>query len=214
MEKKSPLSTPRLLTLTSDSGELDIIPIEFHAKEKISTLPDYKVLITRRDRPLNLKALHQQTLCLTLTAPHCKPQYYHGDVVRITPEFRKGWPMLAWLHLQPRLHRLQYHHGSRPFVSQTPQEITVALFDQQQWANTQFAKQRYSYSRINYYVQHEETHFQCIDRLLREKGFFFYFSSIKKGSTLVIADNSLTMPKLKEPVIYTPHTVDEPHALY
>ncbi len=91
------------------------------------------------------------------------------------------------LRLRPRLWELSERRRSRVYQEQTAVEIAVAVLKEGKVEHRLSLSG--SYAKREYCVQHRESDFDFVSRLLEEEGIFYWFEHGKGTHTLVLGDS-------------------------
>jgi len=90
------------------------------------------------------------------------------------------------IHLAPQLWLLRHRTNCRVFQQMTDLDVVVAMFDE--WGLPYESKCEASYKTRKYRVQHQESDFTFISRLLEDSGISFVLEQRDSGTVVVLRD--------------------------
>ena len=175
------------------SSELTVV--SFQAEERVSALYRADVRVTFSGAPEGFDAsVLGQSACLILSPGADSPGLLRGIVAAVEAEGAVLHDRRAYrLRIVPRLWRLKRRVTSRIFQSKSVVEIVDTVLAEhgieRSW------RLRDKYPARPYCVQHAETDYRFITRLLAEEGVFFFFDHPSEGGSevselLVVGDAS------------------------
>ena len=117
------------------------------------------------------------------------PRYFDGYVTRASRGQKRGRYLTYSLTLQPWLWFATRTKNSRVFQDQSVKDIVTAVLkpysDKSDWRLVSASV----YSKLDYCVQHNETDFNFVSRLLEEVGIYYFFEHSKSAHTMVLIDS-------------------------
>jgi type VI secretion system secreted protein VgrG len=205
----------RLISLSVDGlGEDDVLLQSFTGVEGLSRLYTFHLELLSQKESIDFsKVLGKKAVITLATAKPSTPRYMHGYVSRFA---QSGFdPNFYHYHVEivPWLWFLTRQADCRIFQQKSVPQIVSAIFDQQK---DKSHKPDYKmnvnagdYETLEYCVQYRETSFNFVSRLLEQEGMFYYFEHTKDSHTLVVADNSSSLPPcpVSSSVVYDPIAV-------
>ncbi|MFQ5570023.1 MAG: type VI secretion system Vgr family protein [Rhodothermales bacterium] len=123
-----------------------------------------------------------------------EPTYINGLVVDFQQAGRTKDYVAYRVVLAPRLWRLSLTYQSRIFQHLTIEEVITQVLEEAGLAPADYRFElSETYQPYEYIVQHQETDFNFICRLMEREGIFFFFEHSDERETLVITDDQ-TVP--------------------
>jgi len=166
---------------------------EFVGQETISSPFEWEITIASEDANLELKDFLNKSAVLTLLSddPVPKQRLIHGFITTSSYLSTGERFSLYKVTLTPQFSYFKFRSGYRIFQDMTVQDIIKRMFayakiprDQIQW------KLKQSYARKDYCVQHGETEFEFISRLLAEEGIHYHFTHHLDRHVIVFSDSN------------------------
>lgn len=180
------------MTLLTPAGPDAFRVVGFTARERLSALSAVDVeLLAPSGAPVPLDELVGRPAALVLRLPGGVVRHFggicsrvsQGDATRETTSYRAE--VVPWLWLLGR------RSDNRPFLELSVPEIVQRVLD----AGPTVQALTRSYGRRDYCVQYRETDFDFAARLMEEEGIFWFFrQEDEQAATLVLADDSASLP--------------------
>jgi type VI secretion system secreted protein VgrG len=164
--------------------------------EAISHLFSYELdLLAHEHSSIAFKEIVGKKVSIALQLPDGKPRYINGFVSRFT-QGETDARFFTHYHAQvvPWLWFLTRQADCRIFQNLAPPDIISQVFNLFDFKDFRLSLKS-SYPKLEYCVQYRETSFNFVSRLMEEFGIFYYFDHSTKGKhTMVLADQSSTLP--------------------
>jgi type VI secretion system secreted protein VgrG len=178
---------------------------ELTGYEGISHLFSYELdLLAFENESIAFKDIVGKKVSLTLHLPDGTPRYVSGYVSRFT-QGETDERYFTHYHAQvvPWLWFLTRQADCRIFQNLAVPDIISQVFNLFDFKDFRLSLKS-TYPKLEYCVQYRETSFNFVSRLMEEFGIFYYFDHSTKGKhTLVLGDQSSTLPVcLSSPVSY------------
>ncbi|MDE1464976.1 type VI secretion system Vgr family protein [Spartinivicinus poritis] len=195
--------------------------IGFKGIEALSDVYEFDVVVASENPNLDTTAFIKQAAALTIqgeTNPgETDSRFVHGEICLFQQQEIGRKFHTYKIRLVPKIWYLQHRTNSLIF-----QNLTVPDIIKQMLETAQISGQHYqfrlttNYSPRIYCVQHQETDYQFICRLMREEGMHFHFEHDAGGHKLIIGDNKPAFPQLSKALDYYPVSgmVPEQDTLY
>jgi len=155
-------------------------------------------LLSQEDSIDFTKVLGKKTVITIATAKPNTPRYINGYVSRFAQSGFDATFYHYQMEVVPWFWFLTRQTDCRIFQAKSVPEIVTEIFDQQKdkshKADYKMNVNAGDYDKLEYCVQYRETTFNFVSRLLEHEGIFYYFEHTKDGHTLVVCDNSASLP--------------------
>ena len=195
----------RLIAVDTPLGKDVLLLQELTGYEGISRLFSYELnLLAFENDSLAFADIVGQKVSITLHLPDGTPRYISGYVSRFTqgetdPRLFTHYraQVVPWLWFLTR------QADCRIFQNLAVPDIISQVFNLFDFKDFRLSLKG-SYPQLEYCVQYRETSFNFVSRLMEEFGIFYYFDHSTEGKhTLVLADQSSTLPTCpSSPVSY------------
>jgi len=186
----------RLIAVETPLGKDVLLLQELTGYEGISRLFSYELdLLAHDNDSITFKDILGKKVSITLRLPNETPRYISGYVSRFT-QAGSDERTFARYHAQvvPWLWFLTRHADCRIFQNLAVPDIISQVFNLFGFKDFRLSLKG-SYPQLEYCVQYRETSFNFVSRLMEEFGIFYYFDHSTKGKhTMVLADQSSTLP--------------------
>ena len=186
----------RLIAVETPLGKDVLLLQELTGYEGISRLFSYELdLLAHDNDSITFKDILGKKVSITLRLPNETPRYISGYVSRFT-QAGSDERTFARYHAQvvPWLWFLTRHADCRIFQNLAVPDIISQVFNLFGFKDFRLSLKG-SYPQLEYCVQYRETSFNFVSRLMEEFGIFYYFDHSTKGKhTMVLADQSNTLP--------------------
>ncbi len=183
----------------------------FSATESLSQPFLVTVDLATRSRDIDFDKILEKNAVLSIrdTGPTGgEPRYFHGKITSLRQRTTSSSGMLSHGHslytatIEPDLALLRLTSDCRIFQQLTVREIVDTILKEANIDNVRWYNSRTLMAR-EYCVQYSETHFEFIQRLLSEEGFYYWFDHTPEGHELVIVDRVQgTKPLTPEEIEY------------
>jgi type VI secretion system secreted protein VgrG len=201
----------RQATVTTPLGD----KLLFHrmtGREELGRLSYYDVELFSEKDDVNPNALLGAPMTVNVELPSGALRYFHGYVSRFA---RIGWAHRHVVHratLRPWLWLLTRRVNSRIFQNLSLPDVIKKVFGDYGVAEFESTLTG-NYPVREYVVQHRESDFAFVSRLMEQVGIYYFFKHTADTHTLVLVDDQVAhepMPGYAEVPFYPPNTrVDE-----
>src|SRR5580658_1083192 len=155
-------------------------------------------LLSQEDSIDFTKVLGKKVVVTIATAKPNTPRYINGYVSRFAQSGFDATFYHYQMEVVPWFWFLTRQTDCRIFQAKSVPEIVTEIFDQQKdkshTADYKMNVNAGDYDELEYCVQYRETTFNFLSRLLEHEGIFYYFEHTQDGHTLVVCDNSASLP--------------------
>ena len=186
----------RLMAVETPLGKDVLLLQELTGYEAISHLFSYELdLLAYDNASIAFKDIVGKKVSIALQLPDGKPRYISGYVSRFT-QGETDDRFFTHYHAQvvPWLWFLTRQADCRIFQNLAAPDIISQVFNLFDFKDFRLSLKS-SYPKLEYCVQYRETSFNFVSRLMEEFGIFYYFDHSTKGKhTMVLADQSSTLP--------------------
>jgi type VI secretion system secreted protein VgrG len=117
------------------------------------------------------------------------PRYFHGWVTRVARGQKRGRYITYSLTLQPWLWFATRTKNSQVFQDQSVKDIVTSVLKTYSADSDWRLVSASVYPKLDYCVQHNETDFDFVSRLLEEVGIYYFFEHKKGTHTMVLIDS-------------------------
>ena len=121
------------------------------------------------------------------------PRYFDGFVTRAKRGEKRGRYITYTITLQPWLWFLTRTKNSQVFQTQSVKDIVTTVLGTYGTDSTWRVNET-DYPKLDYCLQHNETDFDFVNRLLEEAGIYYFFEHVEGTHTMVLID-SMAMHK-------------------
>jgi type VI secretion system secreted protein VgrG len=185
---------PRQLSVDTPLGRDAFTLVTFAGDEGISTLFRFQLDLVAADSAIPFEQIVGQPVTVTLQLPSGTGRHFHGIVSRFAQGARTPTATQYHAEVVPSLWLLTRTTDSRVFQHLTVPEIVRRVLAGTP-VQTSFELEG-SYFARDYCVQHRETDFDFISRLMEEEGIFYFFRHDADGHELVVADGPRAHPNV------------------
>ena len=184
------------MTVETPLGKDVLLLQELTGYEGISHLFSYELdLLAHENESIVFKDVVGKKVSITLHLPDGQPRYVSGYVSRFTQgETDDRYFTHYRAQVVPWLWFLTRQADCRIFQNLAVPDIISQVFNQFDFKDFRLSLKS-TYPKLEYCVQYRETSFNFVSRLMEECGIFYYFDHSTKGKhTMVLADQSSTLP--------------------
>lgn len=177
------------LSVTTPLGKDVLLLQGFQGEEALSRPFHFTLELRSERRDVDFSQVVGRDAAISLVLrPGDSERYLHGVVTRFVQAgtFEDFTRYIA--ELRPRLWLLTLTRDSRIFQEKTVPEILQQLFSEHD-IDVRMELQR-SYAKREYCVQHQESTFDFVSRLMEDEGIFYFFEHSEGQHTLVLADDA------------------------
>ena len=189
--------------------------VELNGSEGLSTLFEYRLILTSKNPNLAATDIIGQTIAVTIDTKSGE-RILNGLVTDFgylsEDEDEQSYHLYTCI-MRPNMWYLTQRHDSRVFVDKDILEITRTILDE--FGFPYEIQCLNSYRKYGHSTQYQETSFNYLNRLFEQEGLYYYFTHTEGSNTLIIVDdNSAHMPIQGNPTIpyhsvVTPGTPDK-----
>ena len=208
----------RLIAVDTPLGKDVLLLQELTGYEAISRLFSYELnLLAFENDSIAFEDVVGEKISITLHLPDGTPRYVSGYVSRFT-QGGTDHRLFTHYHAQvvPWLWFLTRQADCRIFQNMAVPDIISQVFNLYDFKDFRLSLKG-TYSPLEYCVQYRETSFNFVSRLMEEYGIFYYFDHSTQGKhTMVLADQSSTLPKCpSSPISYDTEVggLDDPEVI-
>ncbi len=208
----------RLIAVDTPLGKDVLLLQELTGYEGISRLFTYELdLLAFENESIVFKNIVGQKVSITLHLPDGTPRYISGYVSRFT-QGETDERLFTHYRAQvvPWLWFLTREADCRIFQNLAVPDIISQVFNLFDFKDFRLSLKS-SYPQLEYCVQYRETSFNFVSRLMEEFGIFYYFDhSVQGKHTMVLADQSSTLPACpSSPISYDTEVggLDDPEVI-
>jgi type VI secretion system secreted protein VgrG len=208
----------RLIAVDTPLGKDVLLLQELTGYEAISRLFSYELnLLAFENDSIAFEDVVGEKISITLHLPDGTPRYVSGYVSRFT-QGGTDHRLFTHYHAQvvPWLWFLTRQADCRIFQNMAVPDIISQVFNLFDFKDFRLSLKG-TYSPLEYCVQYRETSFNFVSRLMEEYGIFYYFDHSTEGKhTMVLADQSSTLPKCpSSPISYDTEVggLDDPEVI-
>jgi type VI secretion system secreted protein VgrG len=186
------------LSVTTPLGKDVLLLHGFQGEEALSQPFQFTLELRSERRDVDFSQVLGQNAALSLVLlPGDGERYLHGVVTRFVQAstFEDFTQYVA--ELRPRLWLLTLASDSRIFQHQAVPQILGQLFEEH-GIDVRMELRR-TYAQREYCVQHQESTFDFVSRLMEDEGIFYFFEHSAERHTLVLADDAAAHPSCPGP---------------
>ncbi|HEX8441583.1 type VI secretion system Vgr family protein [Archangium sp.] len=176
------------LSFTSPLGKDALLLHAFHGEEHLSA-PFHLTLELHSARgDVNFNQLVGKGASISLSLADGSFRYLHGLVTRFVQAGTRSDFTTYYAELRPWLWLLTLTRDSRIFQNMTVPRIVEKVFKDSGFSDFRLALKG-TYAPREYCVQHQESSFDFVSRLLEDEGIFYFFEHTDSKHVLVLADD-------------------------
>lgn len=175
----------------------------------------FELTVLSENRNLPVNQLIGKSTSIRMGFLNLTPQYYNGLISSV----RKGELNINGLQayiflIHPWLWFLHHTNDRRVFCANQPMtvaEIVSTVFKNNNMVDFDLSRLKKNYEPLKYCVQHDESDFNFISRLLNQAGIYYYFKHSKDKHTLMLEDSGYLSNYYPEDVTSSDQTHSEHH---
>jgi type VI secretion system secreted protein VgrG len=180
-----------ILSITTKEGDFLVLGMTGH--EHLGQMYEYTVQLAGKLNMLNQPkdvSLHKLlgTRATLKMEVNSDPRYFDGYVTRAKRGEKRGRYITYTLTLQPWLWFLTRTKKSRVFQSKSVKDIVTAVLKDYS-TDSAWRVSEGDYPTLDYCIQHNETDFDFVSRLLEEVGIYYFFEHDNGSHTMVLIDS-------------------------
>jgi type VI secretion system secreted protein VgrG len=182
-----------LLSIKTEEG--DFLTLGMTGHEHLGQMFEYTVELAGKlnllDQPkdVNLQKLIGTRATVTMKVTD-DARYFDGFVTRATRGQKRGRYITYTVTLQPWLWFLTQAKNSRVFQDKSVKDIVTEVLKTYRTESDWRLDSASAYPKLDYCVQHNETDFNFVSRLLEEVGIYYFFEHKKGNHTMVLIDST------------------------
>ena len=176
------------LSVTTPFGANSLILDAIEGTEGISQPFRFSLSMRATSTSLDAATIVGATVTVKLKLGSAQPRYFSGIVSRFLHSGGDREFSAYSAELVPKLWLLTLSRDRVIYQEKTVAEIIKAVLGE--FAVTFSDKLTATYTAREYCVQHDETAFEFISRLMEEEGIFYFFTFAEGAHTMVLADAS------------------------
>jgi type VI secretion system secreted protein VgrG len=182
------MSTTEYLTAKTPAGA-DLVLDSFHGHEEISAPFCFTLRFQSLNRKVDFAQLVGKTASIQMVLPDDSKRIIHGVVTRFSQSGYDPKETVYIAELRPWLWLLTMHADNRIFQNLSVPEILESVFSDLGFKDFKKSLSG-TYAKREYCVQHQESSFDFVSRLMEEEGIYYFFTHEDGKHTLVLADDS------------------------
>ena len=165
----------RFMRLVEAPGQVeDYLLFRCDGREMMSSLFEYRLTIRSQGDVPDATAWIGASISFTISTSDSEPRTINGQCVRFEHAYQKGAYVEFVLELAPMLASTRLNRDSRIFTGVTAKDVVATILREHQVPFDDAAVRSVTAVR-EYCVQHLETDFDFINRLMEEEGVFYFF---------------------------------------
>ncbi len=182
--------------LDTPLGDDTFTVLTFNGNEDISGSFNYLISTTSTDDGISFDDLMGKKVSLIISQPYTDPTIINGVVTSFSQTSSATDMSHYELLIEPWTSFLGLRSNCKIFQNKTVVEVLQDLFDSAGFAGDYVDETSAVYSAQEYCVQYNETDFDFMSRLMAENGIYYYFRFEDQAHTLVLVDNTLSLPSI------------------
>lgn len=198
----------KILTITSTAGTDALLMLGMKGQERLGRLPRFEldmvsgVDMLGKPKDIDLHALigTRATVKLELDGMVPMQRYWDGYIVRAERGERHGRFVRYTAVLRPWLWFMTRTRNSRVFQSMTVKDILAKVLGEYSPGAHEMRLLMPKYPTLDYCVQHNETDFDFVSRLMERFGIYYFFEHTSSKHTMVLVDLTITHKPKQNPM--------------
>jgi type VI secretion system secreted protein VgrG len=186
-----------ILAITTPFGADAVLCVRFFGEERISGLFRFDLEMISPERSLDFDTIVGQGVTVKVKRADGKVRHFHGIVTRFLQAGRAGKQTSYRAEIHPKLWLLTKTRDSRIYQNKSVPDIVKAVLSEHGVTDVK-DQLTGSYDPRDYCVQHQESAFNFVSRLLEDEGIYYYFEHTDGKHTLVLADDSANSPPCED----------------
>ena len=184
--------------------------VELNGSEGLSTLFEYRLILTSKNPNLAATDIIGQTIAVTIDTKSGE-RILNGLVTDFgylsEDEDEQSYHLYTCI-MRPNMWYLTQRHDSRVFVDKDILEITRTILDE--FGFPYEIQCLNSYRKYGHSTQYQETSFNYLNRLFEQEGLYYYFTHTEGSNTLIIVDDNSAHPPIQGNPTIPYHSVVTP----
>ncbi len=180
----------RLLNLNTPLGEDELLLTHFEGHEGLSQLFHFKLEMISDNNSVAATDLLGKNVTFSVQLADESPRNFNGIVSRfLAGDEDENGRRSYRAQIVPWLWFLTRNSDCRIFQEMTAPEIIEQIFKDRGFTDYKL-KLSGSHAKREYCVQHQETDFNFVSRLMEEEGIFYYFEHADGSHTMILGDKA------------------------
>ncbi|MGP5231319.1 type VI secretion system Vgr family protein [Psychrobacter celer] len=171
--------------------------VELNGSEGLSTLFEYRLVLTSKNPNLAATDIIGQTIAVTIDTKGGE-RILNGLVTDFgylsEDEDEQSYHLYTCI-MRPNMWYLTQRYDSRVFVDKDILEITRTILDE--FGFPYEIQCLNSYRKYGHSTQYQETSFNYLNRLFEQEGLYYYFTHTEGSNTLIIVDDNSAHPPIQ-----------------
>ena len=171
--------------------------VELNGSEGLSTLFEYRLILTSKNPNLAATDIIGQTIFVTVDTKSGE-RVLNGLVTDFgylsEDEDEQSYHLYTCI-MRPSMWYLTQRYDSRVFVDKDILEITRTILDE--FGFPYEIQCLNSYRKYGHSTQYQETSFNYLNRLFEQEGLYYYFTHTEGSNTLIIVDDNSAHPPIQ-----------------
>ena len=171
--------------------------VELNGSEGLSTLFEYRLILTSKNPNLEATDIIGQTIAVTIDTKGGE-RILNGLVTDFgylsEDEDEQSYHLYTCI-MRPNMWYLTQRYDSRVFVDKDILEITRTILDE--FGFPYEIQCLNSYRKYGHSTQYQETSFNYLNRLFEQEGLYYYFTHTEGSNTLIIVDDNSAHPPIQ-----------------
>lgn len=171
--------------------------VELNGSEGLSTLFEYRLILTSKNPNLAATDIIGQTIFVTIDTKGGE-RILNGLVTDFgylsEDEDEQSYHLYTCI-MRPNMWYLTQRYDSRVFVDKDILEITRTILDE--FGFPYEIQCLNSYRKYGHSTQYQETSFNYLNRLFEQEGLYYYFTHTEGNNTLIIVDDNSAHPPIQ-----------------
>ena len=175
----------------------DLAFVELKGVEGLSTLYEYRLILTSKNPNLAATDIIGQTIAVTIDTKGGE-RVLNGlvtDFGYLSEDIDEQSYHLYTCIMRPSMWYLTQRYDSRVFVDKDILEITRTILDE--FGFPYEIQCQNSYRKYGHSTQYQETSFNYLNRLFEQEGLYYYFTHTEGNNTLIIVDDNSAHPPIQ-----------------
>jgi type VI secretion system secreted protein VgrG len=192
--------THRSLSISTSLGKDQVILTHLSGDEAMSALYAFELRVLTKTG-IDPHALHWTSACAQIQDAGVPTRFFQGLITHVQYcDIDDDGYCETVLTLSPSIYALQYRENHRIFKGLSIPDIASLLCKEHGVTSPVPDRLTQSYPALDYVVQYNETDLDFISRLFEKVGIFYRFKMDASSNTLVLYDDSTTLPKLSKAI--------------
>jgi type VI secretion system secreted protein VgrG len=183
------MANERELTVSGAFEDGTFVVEHLRGNESLGQPFSFDVHLLGQSGEIDISTFVGDTMTVTVDIDEDQSRYFHGHVTRMALVGTSGRHFRYLATLRPWFWLMSARRNSRIFQNKSVPDIAKALFREHGFGNFEDTLSQ-TYSAREFVVQHQESDFGFVSRLLERAGIYYFFRHEKNKHVLVLADSS------------------------